>query len=48
MQRYDALRMEKATGCIKVSWKQDNPRTPNLLYSELDDEHWSMSRPARC
>jgi hypothetical protein len=44
MQRYAALRMEKAMGYIKVSWKQDNPRTPNLLYSELDDERWEVRK----
>ena len=30
--------------CIKVSWKQDDSRTPILLYSELDDERWEVRK----
>jgi hypothetical protein len=29
---------------IKVSWKQDDPNTPILLYSELDDERWEVRK----
>ena len=30
--------------CIKVSWKQDDPHTPILVYSELDDERWEVRK----
>ncbi|UPJ52052.1 hypothetical protein IVB30_12275 [Bradyrhizobium sp. 200] len=29
---------------IKVSWKQDDPHTPILLYSELDDKRWEVRK----
>ena len=29
---------------IKVGWKHDDPNTPILLYSELDDERWEVRK----
>ncbi len=39
-----ALWMGTAMDYIKVSWKQDNPHTPVLLYSEMDDERWEVRK----
>jgi hypothetical protein len=36
--------MEKAMSYIKVSWKQDDPHYPILLYSEMDDERWEIRK----
>jgi hypothetical protein len=36
--------MGKAMGYIKVSWKQDGPHYPIVLYSEVDDERWEVRK----
>ena len=43
-ERNAALWMGTAMDYIKVSWKQDDPHTPVLLYSEMDDERWEVRK----